>query len=318
MNDTAYFDLENENGFFSVYFFLLSTYIYAVKTDQMLCIKDDKWKFTYLNGLDDYFILNKRILKYSSSPPVPDAYLFCHMKEPPMRVRPTLNDYRIYSKELYTVRPDILQSYDLPAKYNSIFIRGGDKLIHEAKPHVIAEYVKCLVKLDTDIEDLFVHSDDNRLVEQVKQYIEEHQIPLRVHKITDERCNGGAVIMKRLRHGICKDIQSIDEMDAHEKYTHTVLMLNAIEIMRKSENIIVSYDTNVSRFMKLNFDCNVYDIEHTKDLQYEYPTRNPAYGFQEPIEAPINIANEIIEMRHEIRELKQDIKVLLEYIKSDK
>ena len=314
MDNTAYFDLENENGFFSVYFFLLSTYIYAVKTDQMLCVKDDKWKFTYLNGLDDYFILNERILKYSASPPVPDAYLFRHMKEPPIRASPTLNDYRTYSKELYVVRPDILQSYNLPANYNSIFLRGGDKLIHEAKQHDIAEYVNCLVKLDTGIKDLFVHSDDNQLVEQVKHYIEEHQIPLHVHKITDERCNGGAVIMKHLRKGACKDIQSVDEMTAHDIYAHTVLMLNAIEIMRKSKNVIVSYDTNVSRFMKLNFDCNVYSIHHSNEFEYDHPVQNPAYGF----EAPINVANEIVALRQEIRELKQDIKEILAVIKSGK
>uniref|UniRef100_A0A6C0HGW2 Uncharacterized protein n=1 Tax=viral metagenome TaxID=1070528 RepID=A0A6C0HGW2_9ZZZZ len=287
--DKVYFNLENENGFYSVYFFLLSSYIYACKTNKILCIKDDKWKFLYKNGLDDYFLLDKKILKYSSINNNNDndndnnndndknIIFFCHSKEPNMLH--TLHEYKLYSKELYTCNPDIIQNFNLPEKYNSIFIRGGDKLLYEATQHPISHYVFFLLKLNIDTNNVFVHSDDNNLVESVEKYITDNNINLKVYKITDKSNNGGAVVMKRLNYGDCKNIKSVDDMSNEEKKNHTVKMLNAIEIMRHSVNVILSYDSNVSRFIKLNFDCNVYSINHSNNLDYNSPTKNPAYSF---------------------------------------
>jgi hypothetical protein len=279
--DKVYFNLENENGFFCVYFFLLSSYIYASKTNKILCIKDDKWKFLYKNGLDDYFLLNKKIIKYSNicndNNDNKNIIFFGHMKEPNMLH--TLNEYKLYSKELYKCNPDIIQNYNLPEKYNSIFIRGGDKLLYEAKQHPITHYVSFLLNLDIDTNNVFVHSDDNILVESIEKYIKDNNINLKVYKITDKSNNGGAVVMKRLNYGNCKNIKSVDDMSNEEKKRHTIKMLNAIEIMRHSNNVILSYDSNVSRFIKLNFDCNVYSINHSNNLDYNSPTKNPAYSF---------------------------------------
>lgn len=270
-----YFDLENENGFFCLFFFLLSSYIYARKTNQQLCVKDDKWKFLYKNGLSDYFNLDSRIVKYNLSDKVSGMY--GHMREPPMNH--SLHDYKLYSKELYNVRSDILYDYQMPDKYNSIFIRGGDKLLYEATQIPISTYVSCLLDLSSDITNVFIHSDDNKLVESVEQYIADKYLNLNVYKITTSKHNGGAVIMKRLRYGQCKDIVSVDEMTRNEVKDHTVLMLNAIEIMKKSQNVIVSYDSNVSRFLQLYFDCNVYSVAHPNELNYNVPVKNPAYSF---------------------------------------
>lgn len=274
--DNIVFDLENENGFFCVWFFLLSSYIFACKTNKLLYIKDDKWKFLYKNGLDDYFLLNKNIIKYDFTS---ELELFGHMKEPTMLH--TLNDYKFYSKELYKIRPDIRRNYNLnlPSKYNSIFIRGGDKLLYEAKQHPIACYVSFLLNLKTGIKNVFIHSDDNLLVEDVKKYIVDNNINLNVYNITDKNCNGGAVVMKRLNYGKCQFIKSVDDMNNDERKEHTIKMLNAIEIMRHSDNVILSYDTNVSRFMKINFDCNVFSINHSNHLDYAIPVKNPAYSF---------------------------------------
>lgn len=274
--DKVYFNLENENGFFCLFFFILSTYIYACKTNKLLCIKDDKWKFIYKNGLDDYFLLDENIIKYNNNCNLP-IYFFSHMNEPPMQH--TLNDYKLYSKKLYNCKLDILEKCDLPIEYNSIFIRGGDKLLYEAKQHPISQYVSCLLNLNSNTNNVFVHSDDNYLVESVEQYIIDNNIDLKVYKITDKSTNGGAVVMKRLNYGKCKNIKSVDDMSSEEKKQHTIKMLSAIEIMRKSNNVVLSYDSNVSRFLKLNFDCNVYSINHPNNLNYDIPVKNPAYSF---------------------------------------
>lgn len=268
-----YFDMENENGFFSVYFFLITAYIYACKTNQKLIIKDDKWKFKYINGLNDYFELPSNVIQYSSM--YSNYKKLTHMIEP--EYKPTLLDYSNYIKKIYNIKHEFLNNYNLPKKYNSIFIRGGDKLLYESVKYPASLYINALHKLNTGIKELFIHSDDNVLVDDIIMYINNNNIDFNTYKITNSTHNGGAVIMKRLRYGNCSNIKSVDEMDSNEIYNHTTLMLNAIEIIRKSENVIVSYDSNVSRFIKLYCDCNVVDINN-KNIDYN-STRNPAYGF---------------------------------------
>ena len=288
MNDIIHFDLENENGFFCVFFFLLSTYIYSCKNNFIVCIKDDNWKFSYRNGFDDYFLIDEnKIIKsiaFINRPGDVNNHIshgsFGHMNEPNMLH--TLNEYKLYSRELYHLRQDILDSFNLnilPEKYNSIFMRGGDKLLYEAEQHDISNYINFLLSLKLDTYNLFVHSDDNLLVETVEKYIKNKKIGFKVFKITDERSNGGAVVMKRLNYGNCKNILSVDDMNSEQKKTHTLLMLKAVEIMRGSQNVICSFDTNVSRFMKINFDCNVYSINHSNSINFNVKVRNPAYSF---------------------------------------
>jgi hypothetical protein len=271
------FDMENANGFFCVYLFLLSSYIYSRKNNEPIYIKDNKWKFLCKNGLNDYFILNENIIKYDDTMNINTNTFYKHLKVPNIKL--TLNDYITYSKELYTIKPTILHNYDLPDNYNSIFMRGGDKLLYEAKQLPISDYVNKLLELDIYVKNVFVHSDDNLLVDKVKQYIKDNNIDLQVYNITDNNSNGGAVVMKRLNYGKCKNIKSVDDMNNEEVKEHTVLMLNAIEIMRKSKNVITSFDSNVSRFMKINFDCNVYSINGNNNLDLNKYIKNPAYGF---------------------------------------
>ena len=165
----------------------------------------------------------------------------------------------------------------MPAIYNSIFIRGGDKLLYEAQQHPISQYVSFLLNLNTNINDVFVHSDDNLIVNAVEQYIIDNKIPLKIYKITTNNCNCGAVVMNRLNYGKCANIKSVDSMNSEEKKEHVFRMLTAIEIMRQSKNVILSYDTNVSRFIKINFDCNVYSINNPDKLSSDLDTINPAY-----------------------------------------
>lgn len=74
------FDFENENGFFCLFFFFLETYIYCCKNNKLMYIKDDKWKFKYEKGLDDYFELNNNVKKYTSD--LHEATIFTHMNVP--------------------------------------------------------------------------------------------------------------------------------------------------------------------------------------------------------------------------------------------
>lgn len=270
------FNFENENGIFSVFFFFLQTYIYCRKNNIFLYVKDDKWKFKNNNGLDDYLVLNSYIKKFDLLDNSNNIF-FTHNNTP--NISCSLEDYKIYSKEVFNIDKKILIDYKLPKNYNSIFIRGGDKLLYEAKKIPIKEYVDKLIKVDKNTKNIFVHSDDNLLVEEVEIYIRNNNIDLNVFKITDSNNNGGAVVMKRLNYGVCKHIKSVDNMNNEEIKRHTNLFLNAIEIMKNSNNIICSFDSNVSRFMKINFDNNVYTVNGNNNIDFGKITKNPAHGF---------------------------------------
>ena len=272
------FDLENENGFFCLYHFLLSSYIYCRKNNIILHLKDVPFKFSYNKGWDDFFQFNEYMVKYNPDNNNTKVW-FGHMKEPSEKY--TLNDYKLYSNEIYKFNPDINFPNVIPdgQSYNSLFIRGGDKLLYESKDYPISDYISLLLSLQLQTKNLFVHSDDNLKVEEIKKYVHDNKLNLRIFNITNSKSNGGAVIMKRLRYGNCSSITSIEEMNNNEKKEHTMMMLHAIEIMRKSQNVILSFDSNVSRFMKITFDCNVYSIHHNNDISFNIPTINPAYAF---------------------------------------
>ena len=292
MQTPIFFNLEDQSGFFSTFLFLLLTYTHLRKMGLLLCIKDDKWRFLYEKGFDDYFTLDNRyVIKYSdylaeTKKTHDDSTYFYHHSEVPA-VSLTLNEYKLYSSELYNIRPEILDSFNLnflPEKYNSIFMRGGDKLLWESTQHDISLYVNFLLeKNECNTPNVFVHSDDNLLVEAVEKYIKDNNIDLKVFKITDQQCNGGTVTIKYYNFGNCKDILCVDDMTNEQKKTHMLLMLKAIEIMRKSQNVVCSFDTNVSKFMKINFDCNVYSINHVNDIDFDAYTPNPAYAFSTEI-----------------------------------
>jgi len=271
------FDFENENGFFSVFFFFLQTYIFCRTNNIVLYIKDNNWKFKHAKGLDDYLILNNYISKYPITTHINDNIICTHNKS--VNINYNLNTYRLYSKELFNIDKVILNNYNLPSEYNSLFIRGGDKLLYEAQKIHVKHYINKLYEIDRNTKNLFIHSDDNLIVQEVENYIKENNIALNSFKITDNTCNGGAVIMSRLKYGNCSNIKSVDDMNSNEKKEHTTLFLNAIEIMRKSKNIICSFDTNVSRFMKINFDNNVYSVNTPNNIDFDKITHNPALGF---------------------------------------
>lgn len=274
-----FFDFENENGFFCVFFFFLESYIYCTRNKLPLYIKDDKWKFLHSKGLDDYFLLNSNVIKkYNLLDKNLPTHRFGHMKT--KKIKANLNDYRKASHDLYRINPDILTDYNLPHEYNSIFIRGGDKLLYEAKHISIEKYIDKLLSIDSLTKNLFVHSDDNLYVQQIKDYVLSKQLDIQIFSITTPASNGGAVVMKRLNYGPCSDIKSVDDMDNNEVKNHTLLFLNAIEIMRKSKHVICSFDTNVSRFMKINFTCKVISVNGNNNIPFHHFVKNPAYGFK--------------------------------------
>jgi hypothetical protein len=271
------FDLQNENGFFCMFFFFMTLYIFCRKRKKLMYLKDNKWKFKSKNGWEDYFILNTDYIHLVREYNRKCTYTrFGHLNVPKNKIN--LNTYKKYIKEVYKLEPNIITLPKLPEDYNSIFIRGGDKILREAKKIPSLKYFKYLLKLDLKSKNIFVHSDDNLIVLEIKKHVMENNLDYNIFSITDEGDNGGAVVRKDLKYRHCKNLLSVDEMSKDQKHSHVIKMLTAIEIMKKSDNVILSYDSNTSRFMKLYFECPVYNVNGKTEINLK-STKHPAYGF---------------------------------------
>jgi len=272
------FDLTNENGFFCLFFFMMTVYIFCRKRNSTMYLNDNKWKFKYDKGWEDYFILNEKHIHLIRSHNKHCKYIrFGHLNIP-KKFKCRLKHYKKYIREVYNIKPGIINITNIPKKYNSIFIRGGDKILKEVKKISSHKYVDYLLNLNIETKSLFVHSDDNLIVLEVKNYINNNNIDLNVFSITDNTSNGGAVVRSNLKYRQCKNILSVDEMSKEQKKKHVNMMINAIEIMKNSDNVVLSYDSNTSRFMKLYFECPVFSVNGKSDIDL-HSSKHPAYGF---------------------------------------
>lgn len=284
------YDLENENGVFCNLFLLLSTYIYCRKNNKKLLIKDDKWNYTHTNGLADYFKPNDYY--EICNEPISSNIVFYHAPRIGIGLKEiihthTLNDYRHTIKEFYILNNNIytqLEKYknkiNLPKEYNSIFVRCGDKLIYESKYYKCNYYIDYLLNLKTKCNNLFIHSDDNNVVKQYIKYINDNKLDFNIYYITEEIDNGGTTVRSSLKHPMICSIKCVDEMNNIELKNHTEKMLCAIEIMKKSKNVILDYQSNVSRFIKLYFDCNVHTIFYNNQLELNKEFDNHKSGMK--------------------------------------
>ena len=212
--------------------------------------------------------------------------IYHHMKEPEGKL--SLATYRRYIPEVYRLNPhmkSLVGAYreqcglsDKP--FDSIFVRWGDKLIAESKYYEPRLYVEKLCgELSPQGTDIFVHSDDHDEVMRFQHYIQEHHPQRRVHYITDSTSDsGGALVAEWLRPYTKLAKPSVETMTSGQRRAHTEKMLCALEIMRGSGVVVTDFQSNVSRFMKLYYDCPVHSILG-EDPDMTVPTANPAYGF---------------------------------------
>lgn len=275
------FSFESDCGFFSVYFFFLEVYIFCRKQDKRVQINDHKWKFCHTLGLKDYFDIPDEYIECNSdfsSGPTIFKHMFCPI------CRYSLDTYKEYIKEIYIPNIEIrtkVQEYkkSLPQRFDSIFVRWGDKLYVESKYIEPRVYIEMLVNI-SDTPDIFIHSDDHDEVVKFKTYISSAYPEKIVHSITDESDSGGALVMEMLRYYGKLTKKSVDTMDRDERKQHTEKMLCAIEIMRSSGVVVLDYQSNVSRFMKIYFDCQVVSVnKEDSNINTTKGVENPSYGF---------------------------------------
>ena len=181
-------------------------------------LKDNKWKFKYKNGWEDYFILNTDYIHLVRDYNKNCNYnKFGHLNVPKNKIN--LKTYKKYIKEVYKLKPNIIDLPNLPDNLILYLYVAVIKSPKGSKKIPTLKYFNFLLNLDVKSKNIFVHSDDNLIVLELKNHVLENNLDYNIYSITDENDNGGAVVRKNLRYRQCKNILSVDEFSGIKKIT---------------------------------------------------------------------------------------------------
>jgi hypothetical protein len=277
-------NFENKSGFFSMFFFFVNQYIYAVKNNLNLKINSNNWLFKYNLGWEDYFqnidIINKETNKNEN--------IICNFDK--MLGNYKLLEYKNILDKIYIYNQNTIKLIKEKKEelkinnidYASIFIRRGDKLIKESnfiESHLYLEY---LLSLNPNYKTIYLQTDDYNCYLELKEYILNKNLKIKIITLCKETNKGGMVIFKDYKHiFVCdksfiknnidyieknidslKELKPVTEMNNKEIYEHTLDMIIGLDIVLNSSLVITDYSSNVARFLKLkhnNID-RVYDI----------------------------------------------------------
>jgi len=294
--------LLKKQGFYSILFFVLNHYLYCKKNKLNYKINTDNWLFKSMSGWIDYFEdielnydtdISKENIYYDQYNTVLDNF--------------SLYEYRNAIQELYLYNQitknkifEIKTKYNLFDNYSSIFIRRGDKLINESNYYNSSIYIELLLKKEPNCKKIFIQTDDYNSVTEAKYYITSKNLDIEIITICNENTKGMVIISQQQQFlydvldnksgsknknylintkNDLTQFKPVDQMNSDEIYQHTIQMLIGIDIVLNSNNCVIDYESNVSRFIKIahNNPENVFDINN-KNIEFTNQLF-PAYGF---------------------------------------
>lgn len=298
--------LNQDAGFYSQFFFMINHFIYAITNNLTYKIESSSWLFTYNLGWYDYF----------------ENISFTGANNNSNIIRShdqtlgnfTLSEYKSAIKMVYkyneTIKNQIhntKKTLDLiNNKYDSIFIRRGDKMCGESKYIKGDEFVKKLLQINPYCKAIFLQTDDYNCFLEIREYLKNINSNINLMTICEEKMIGGVIVnnnningLNDLKNGteamkphfknreyisdVFEDLTKntpVTLMTKEQKYNHTAKMIIGIDIVLNSELCICEFSSNVSRFIKLahkdsNKVYNVLDIDEQLDWNI---TECPSYG----------------------------------------
>lgn len=270
--------LQKEAGFFSEFFFMVNHYIYCKRNGVKFSLNTDNWMFKSSLGWNDYFEVFYNNVEISDTV---KQYRFGNIIEqyPIFEYKYAIPEIYRYNTNVQNEIHEINQRLGIcDNEYGSIFIRRGDKLLHESKLHPTKIYIQKLLQKMPDCRVIFIQTDDYTCILEAEDYINENALNIRVctlcnknqkgvftvqyHKYSYARINKNVEYMNSIQSHI-QSCKSVCEMNSYEIYQHTLEMISGIDIVLKSNYCILDYQSNVSRFIKLAHPIydNVIDIE---------------------------------------------------------
>lgn len=298
--------LNQSAGFYSQFFFMINHFIYAITNNLTYKIESSSWLFTYNLGWYDYF----------------ENISFTGTNNNSNIIRShgqtlgnfTLSQYKSAIKMVYKYNETIKnkihntkKNLDLiNNKYDSIFIRRGDKMCGESKYIKGDEFVKKLLQINPNCKAIFLQTDDYNCFLEIREYLKNINSNIDLMTICEEKMIGGVIVnnsnikgLNDLKNGteamkphfknreyvsdVFEDLTKntpVILMTKEQKYNHTEKMIIGIDIVLNSELCICEFSSNVSRFIKLahkdsNKVYNVLDINEKFDWNI---TECPSFG----------------------------------------
>ena len=279
------------SGFFSMFFFFVNHYIYAIKNNFNFKIYSEKWLFKYKLGWEDYF-KNIDICDKPNSQNIIGNFNTTLSYY-------SIQEYKNVLDNIYKYNKNVIQLINqkkkelnlLEREYSSIFIRRGDKLLSESDYIHSKEYLKYLLEINPNCNLIFLQTDDYNCYLELDNYIKSNNLNIKVLTMCEQDCKGMTIFtahrnsiltqrnfkrsnnidyLKKNLSSLSK-FKSVDKMNNNEIYNHTMAMIIGIDIVLSSNIVVTDYSSNVARFIKLKHSNNdkVYDvISKSNNLDY--------------------------------------------------
>ena len=299
-------NFEKKSGFFSMFFFFVNQYLYAIKNNLNLKINNDNWLFKYKLGWEDYF-QNINITNKESNKGTNNKNIICNFNK--ILGGYKLIDYKNILDKIYIYNENTIQLIQNKKEelqitnidYASIFIRRGDKLIKESKFIESYLYLEYLLSLNPNYKTIYLQTDDYNCYLELKEYIINKNLNINIITLCKENNKGGMIILNQNKNTIINDkseikkninyvntninfyqnFKPITEMNNEEIFEHTLDMIIGLDIVLNASLVVTDYTSNVARFIKLKHKNinKVYDINTKTNIIDLNKLSCPSYKF---------------------------------------
>jgi hypothetical protein len=225
------FDLNSSAGFFSQFWYLCKSYIYAKKNKIPFFINSSNWSYKLKDGWHDYFT---SLDEYEDDSTPKDIKRFWHGNDTGIPIY-TIRDYIEVLPEIYrlndTITAKISEYVEQHRPFNSIYIRRGDKIAEN--PMNPIEEILGFTDLKDTTKKLFVQTDDYSIIEKFQKLLPSVEIIT----LTPEKRLGA-------------HFGNILHMDNEKRKEETENLLISIGVFLKGEKCWTDIRSNVGRFHK--------------------------------------------------------------------
>jgi hypothetical protein len=226
------FFLNKQAGFFSQYFFLCTAYIHAKKNNIPFFVNSSEWDYKWKDGWHDYF---SSLEEYKEDGTPREIIDYSHHKNTNI-AGITNAEYIKAIKETYVLNDDISakikEHVDTHGKYDSLYIRRGDKAVEMAL-EPIGDIIG-MTDLKETTKKLFVQTDDSRVVEECKNLLP----GVEVFTLTPEGKHGAG-------------LGQLGQMSPEQRKEETYNLLISIGVFLAGEKCWTDVRSNLGRFHKL-------------------------------------------------------------------
>jgi hypothetical protein len=226
------FFLNKQAGFFSQYFFLCTTYIHAKKNNIPFFVNSSEWDYKWKDGWHDYF---SSLEEYKDDGTPREIIDYSHHKNTNI-AGITNAEYIQAIKDTYVLNDDIRakikEQVDKYGKYDSLYIRRGDKAIEMAMDSL--ETILGYTDLKGTTKKLFIQTDDSRVVEESKKMLPE----VEVFTLTPEGKHGAG-------------LGQLGALSPEQRKEETYNLLISIGVFLAGEKCWTDVRSNLGRFHKL-------------------------------------------------------------------